>query len=273
MDCQHTSLIRDIQAIKSNSPVILNLTNFVAMDFNANALLALGASPIMAHAPEELSELIQISNAVVINIGTLDTIFVKSIHTALDESQKFQKPVIFDPVGAGASRFRTETALSILNHSAIRVIRGNASEIHALIDNSKSEDSKKFSKGVDTMLSSQSVFSYAKNYVQNKNFTICVSGSTDFVFSKEKIASIDHGDPLMTQVTAMGCSTTAIIGAFLAVNTNAFEATLHAMTLMGIVGEIAKHKSSGPGSFRVQFLDSLANITADDVHNLNIKFL
>lgn len=239
-----------IQLIRSQSPLVLNLTNHVAMDLTANALLAVGASPIMANEIDELSELVKISSSIVINIGTLNKAFIESAQFTLAEAKKYQKTVVLDPVGAGATKLRTETAKLFLKEYAPTVVRGNASEITALFEEVSG-------KGVDTTLSSESVREKLKEYTKKLDTVFVVSGKTDYVFYQGKVTEVTGGDPMMTEVTAMGCTATSLIGAFLSVVPSAYQAAIEAMTLMARAGERAKQKCEGPGSFRVSFLDAL----------------
>lgn len=254
MDSILTSLRRDVQAIRVQSPLVLNLTNLVAMDLNANALLALGASPIMAHAPEEMAELVQISGAVVINIGTLDARFIECARVALDAAQRWNKPVVLDPVGAGASQLRTTTAREFFAHPAVRAVRANASEMAALLNLQGA-----VTKGVDSLLSSHEIQEHIKHKAQERDVVLAVSGATDFIFYQNEVEMVTGGDPLMTKVTAMGCSATAIMGAFCAINSNFFAAATHAMITMKKAGGAAKTNARGPGRFRVEFLDALSH--------------
>lgn len=254
MDSILASLQRDVQTIRAQSPLVLNLTNFVAMDLNANALLALGASPIMAHATEELSELVQISGAVVINIGTLDAQFIESARVTLEAARKWNKPVVLDPVGAGASQLRTNAAREFFAHPAVRVVRANASEMAALLNLQEAT-----TKGVDSTLSSSDIQNLIQNKAHEKDVVLAVSGATDFIFYRNQMERITGGCAMMTQVTAMGCSATAIVGAFCAINPNFFAATTHAMMTMKKAGEAAKKQAHGPGHFRAHFLDALSH--------------
>lgn len=247
------SFQQSLQLIRKQAPVVLNLTNTVAMDLTANALLAVGALPIMAHEPLELSDLVKIASAVVINIGTLDKNFLASCCFALEEATKWGTPIIFDPVGAGATRLRTDTARTFLREFPLSVVRGNASEIMALFETVST-------KGVDSTLASDSVVEQVKQHSLDTNTVFVVSGKTDFILFRGNEKRVEFGDPMMTRVTAMGCTATAIIGAFASVQPSYFEAAVDAMTLMGVAGEMAKKTSRGTGSFRTSFLDALSNI-------------
>ncbi len=264
-----TALVRDIYNVQTQSPLVLNLTNYVAMDFNANSLLAVGASPVMSVEKEELADLIQLSKCIVVNIGTLSQEFCKTVEYALDQASLYNKPVVFDPVGAGASQLRTLFAQKIFAHDAVKIIRGNASEIMNVCEFSTQ------TKGVDSTLHSEDVFLEIQKYLKNKSHSkiISISGAIDYIVSDCKISSVHHGDPLMASVTGIGCSASALIAAFLAINDDFAEAALHAAIVMGIAGEKAKKISKGPGSFRAEFLDALYNLNKDDFQNLKVNLL
>lgn len=266
MDAFRASLFENLQNIRDSSPLILNLTNLVAMDFNANALLALGASPIMSQAQQEITELVSLSRSVVINIGTLNTEFLETAQFVLIEAKKYGKPVVLDPVGAGATHLRTETARSFFCRD-MSAVRGNASEIASLFENARS------TKGVDSTISSDSVMGLVRAQTKKIKTVVTVSGETDYVIFEGKVAALSHGDPMMAKVTAMGCTATALIGAFLAVSPSAFHASVQAMAVMGIAGEKAKKSCSGPGSFRTAFLDALHNLSEKDFSELRVQFI
>lgn len=252
------SLRGDLSLIKKRNPVILNLANYVAMDLSANALLALGASPMMSEAREEIPELLQIADALVINLGTLDPGFCERALLAAEWAVAFRKPVVLDPVGAGASNLRTEFARQLAK-MAPTVIRGNASELSALFQQTSS------THGVDASVSCESVVSSLRSFADNSQTVLALSGATDFVLDQKRTAVIRHenpaqasnGNPMMTKITAMGCTATALLAAFLAIDPCPFQSAVHAAISMEIAGENAKKTSRGPGSFRVAFIDAL----------------
>jgi hydroxyethylthiazole kinase len=233
------------------------------MNTTANALLAIGASPIMAHAIEEVEEIVGISKsaggALVINIGTLSEKWIASMSKAMKAAKNQGVPIIFDPVGAGASKWRTETCKQLVAESNPTVIRGNASEIMALIDAGIR------TKGVDSSESSDSATQSAKSLAAKLNTTVCVSGETDVITDGTQVMTVKNGDPLMPKVTGLGCTATALIGAFAAVNPNPLYAATHAMAVMGIAGEIAAEKAAGPGTLQLYFYDALFKLDKDQI--------
>ena len=251
MNQQH--LKRDLALIRAKSPLVHNITNYVAMNFSANALLAIGASPVMAHAVEEMEDMVGIASALVINIGTLDAEWVKGMLTAGRSAHRLGKPIVLDPVGVGATPYRTQTAWQIIRECHPTIIRGNASEIMALVN----ADIK--SKGVDSSQSSDDAVESAKQLAKTTGAVVVISGATDYITDGTRVETITNGSPLMTQVTAMGCTASSIVGAFAGINPDPFEASLHGMALMGICGERAVAKKASPGSLMINFIDELAS--------------
>lgn len=257
----------NIRLVRERSPLVHNITNYVVMNNTANALLAAGASPVMAHAVEEVEDMVKIAGSLVINIGTLSENWIKAMKLSLQKANELGKPVILDPVGAGATPYRNKTISELLRTGNFDVIRGNASEIKAMYI----ADSK--TKGVDSTDDSESA-GYAAKLLNNKyGSVICVSGDPDLIISGKKIARVKNGHPLMTKVTGMGCICTAVIGAFIAVAEDKFDAVVSAMALVGVTGELALEKSSGPASLQVNFIDKLYTITEDEFKaKINVKY-
>lgn len=229
------------------------------MNTTANALLALGASPVMAHAAEEVEEMATLARALVLNIGTLSPAWIDAMLLAGRTAVARQCPIVFDPVGAGATRFRTATAERLLEQLEPTLIRGNASEIRALVAHEQS------TKGVDSTHASSDALDAARVLTARYRSVVIVSGSTDYIVSAGRVARIANGHPLMPRVTGLGCTATALTGAFAAVSASPFDAAIGAMAVMGIAGEMAAEQSRGPASFLVNFLDALYLISADDI--------
>lgn len=253
------SLIRDLNAVRSQSPLVQNITNYVAMNTTANALLAVGASPVMAHAVEEVVDMANIASSLVINIGTLSKNWVDAMIKAGKAAQEKDIPVIFDPVGAGATAYRTETSLQIISECHPTVIRGNASEITSLVEE------KGNTKGVDSSATSESAVYHAQLLAENTGAVVVISGTVDYIIDSQSLIEVRNGSPLMGKVTGLGCTATAIVGAFAAVNKNYLHAAAHAMTVMGITGEIAAKKSAGPGTMQMHFLDALYMLSQNEI--------
>jgi hydroxyethylthiazole kinase len=248
----------NIKKVRTLSPLVHNITNYVVMNSSANALLAAGASPVMAHAEEEVRDMVRIANSLVLNIGTLSKQWIDSMKIALKEANRIGKPVILDPVGAGATSYRTETVKDLLNTGTISVLRGNASEIMALMS------AGLHTKGVESTESPENAVRSAKLLQQKYKCIICISGKIDYILSQDEIAGIHNGHEMMSRITGMGCSATALIGAFAGITNDYFEAAISGMALMGVAGELAVKESSGPGSLQIHFFDKLNNLTSKD---------
>jgi hydroxyethylthiazole kinase len=250
-------LATDLNAIREKSPLVHNITNYVVMNNTANALLSIGASPVMAHAIEEVTDMVNIASALVINMGTLSEKWVDAMIAAGSAANRKGIPVVFDPVGAGATPYRNMVADSIVKLCRPDIIRGNGSEIMALAK----EHVK--TKGVDSTASSNSAIEAAKRLASQTGAVVVISGPEDFITDGVTVLSVKNGSLLMPKVTGMGCTASAIVGAFAAVNPNYLEAATHAMAAMGVTGEIAARKSEGPGTMQLNFLDELHKLTAE----------
>ena len=254
-------LIEDLQKIREKSPLIHNITNYVVMNNTANALLSIGASPVMAHAVDEIEEMTQLASALVINIGTLNKEWVDAMILAGKVAFRKGTPIIFDPVGAGATSYRTNTCKQIIEECKPSIIRGNASEIMALVNANVQ------TKGVDSSNSSDSAVDSAKSLALTSNSVVVISGQTDYITDGKIVEIVKNGSPMMARVTGLGCTATSIIASFAAVNADMLQAATHGMVIMGIVGEIAARKATGNGSLQVCFLDELYNLSAETIKN------
>ncbi len=254
MKLQSKDLCVDVQHLRDNAPLVHNITNFVVMNNTANALLAIGASPVMAHAVEEVAEMTALASALVINIGTLSQKWIEAMALAMTAARKHGVPIVFDPVGAGATGFRTRTCLDLLEQVTPTVIRGNASEIMALAGDAVQ------TKGVDSSAAASDAGNAARALAEKYGCVVCVSGAVDLVTDGQRVARVRNGHPLMPKVTGLGCTATAMVGAFCAVNSDSLVATSHAMMTMGICGEIAAEQAAGPGTFQVQLIDAFYNL-------------
>lgn len=253
-------LWQDVEKIRTTRPLIHNITNYVVMEFTANALLALGASPVMAHAREEAAEMAALAGALVLNIGTLSPDWVEAMHLARQTALAGGIPVVLDPVGCGATAYRTQTARALLQEARLDVIRGNASEMAALHGAAKAA-----THGVDSAMTVSDAEQAAISLAATQTRVAVISGPTDLIAGPNGVSRVTNGHAMMARVTGMGCSASALIGAFCAVNPDFEAAALHAMIVMGLCGELAAEKSSGPGTFKVAFLDALYALTEETV--------
>lgn len=241
--------------MRTTAPLVQNITNYVAMNVMANVLLAAGASPAMVHAEEEAAEFAAFTQALTINIGTLSAPWVRSMQAAARMAQSRGTPWVLDPVAAGATQFRRETAAALLAERPT-VIRGNASEILAL------SGAAAAGKGVDAADGVDVAEAGARALAQATGAVVAVTGAVDYVTDGARACRIANGHPLMPQVTALGCSLTGVVGAFL-VGQSTFDATVAALAYYGLAGEMAATGAKGPGSFAVAFIDALSTLTPE----------
>jgi len=250
---------RDIQRIRAEAPLVHNITNYVVMNLTANALLALGASPVMAHAEEEVEEMAGIARALVLNIGTLSPPWIDAMVKAGRFARNSGTPIVLDPVGAGATRFRTDAVQRLLQEAPPTIIRGNASEIRAL------SSAGQGTKGVDSVHTPDQAIEAARALASRQHCVVTVSGATDIIVSEAAVVRVANGHAMMPRVTGLGCTATALTGAFAAVNPSALDAAAHAMAVMGIAGEMAAEQCQGPGTFEPRFLDALFLVQESDI--------
>ncbi len=253
------NLAASLDKVRTQSPLVHCITNYVAMNFNANALLAIGASPVMAHATDEMADMTAIASSLVLNIGTLDAQWVEGIFAAGNSMRALGKPIVFDPVGSGATPYRTAICKRIIEECRPTIIRGNGSEILSLVDASV------LSKGVDSSVASSSALEAAKALAKSSGAVVVISGATDYNTDGERVETITNGSTMMTAVTAMGCTATVIVAAFAAVCPPPFDAALYAMALMGVCGEKAAAISAAPATLNVNFLDLLYTIGSEEL--------
>jgi hydroxyethylthiazole kinase len=248
---------KNLNLIRKKNPLVHNITNLVVMNVTANALLAMGASPVMAHAQNEVREMVKLSSALVLNIGTLSEDWIASMMAAGEKASELNIPIVLDPVGSGATAFRTISALKLTENLKISVIRGNPSEILSL----QNTDSK--TKGVDSIHTVYDAAETARGLAERLKTTLAVTGSTDIVTDGKRMIRIFNGHPLMSYITGSGCMATAIIAAFLAVDDDPVSASATALSFFGLAGEFAGKDSAGPGTFMVRLLDALYNMTPE----------
>lgn len=243
-----------LAAIRKNAPLVHNITNFVVMNSSANILLALGASPVMAHSRREVGEMAAMAGALVINIGTLAESWVEAMLLAAKTANEKGIPVILDPVGAGATVYRSQAVQTILDETNIAVIRGNASEVLSLMV----ADVK--TKGVDSSVAvSDELVGAAGAIARQHGCIVAISGATDLVTDGDRMLRVTNGVPLMTRVTGLGCGLSAVVGAFCTqADADRLAAVAAAFGFYGLCGELALAVSDRPGSFYVAFLDALS---------------
>ncbi|WP_051229058.1 hydroxyethylthiazole kinase [Paludibacterium yongneupense] len=258
---------QDICAVRSGAPLVHSITNLVVMAVNANALLAAGAAPVMAHALPEVGDMARLAGALVVNIGTLEPEWVDSMEAAMCAARDAGKPIVLDPVGAGATAYRNQVLARLLAAVSPTVIRGNASEIMALAGQAAA------ARGVDSQDASSAALEAARALAQAHNAVVCVSGATDYVLDGSgRCAALSNGDVWMTRMTGTGCSASALVGAFCAVQGDPWRATVSAMSLTALAGELGARRARaaglGVGSLQALWLDALQGLSRDELVSL-----
>jgi hydroxyethylthiazole kinase len=250
-------IVEDLIEIKDLKPLIHNITNYVVMNDTANVLIHLGASPAMVHAREEVEEFVRLSNALVLNIGTATPAWIESMLLAGKAANAQGVPVVFDPVGVGATRFRSESSLRILEEVKVAVVRGNAAEV-SILGGIEAQV-----KGVDAGFISQTPAFIAKQTANRLGTTVAVTGPQDAISNGEQVLLVNNGHEMLCGLTGTGCMVTAMTGAFLAIQADPMQAALGALVCFGIAGQRAAKLTSAPGSFRVALMDEIYRLKGD----------
>ena len=241
---------RTLSAIRARAPLVHNITDLVVTNNTANALLAIGASPAMVEGTDEVGEFARVAAALVVNLGTMNADRAAAIRLAVHAAIEAGTPWVLDPVAVGAIGYRTGLARELITCRPT-AIRGNPSEIRALAGESGG------GKGVDTRSGPEAALNAAQDLARQVGTTVAVTGATDYVTDGQRVIAITNGDPLMTRVTGLGCTATAILGACVAVELDAVTAAAHALAIIGVAGELAAERARGPGSLQLELLDAL----------------
>ncbi len=250
----------NLRHVKEKNPLIHHITNYVTVNDCANIVLAIGGSPVMADDLEEVAEMVGFASALVLNIGTLNSRTIESMLVAGLRAKELGIPVIFDPVGVGATNLRTNTSEKLIGKLKPEVIRGNMSEIKVLAGLEVAI------KGVDSLADEQDGSIVAKKFASELGSVIAITGKTDVISDGSQVCLLDNGHKILADVTGTGCMTTSLVGTFCGVNKDYFTATVSGIISMGLAGEIA-HASlrhgEGIGTFRARLLDSIYNLTPE----------
>ena len=246
-----------IERIRQERPLIHNITNMVAMNDSANIILAIGGLPIMAHAKEEVSEMVKAAGALVLNIGTLTPEQIDSMIVAGEQANNLKKPVVLDPVGAGATYLRTESALRLQEKIKIDIIRGNHAEVSILAG------LKGDIKGVESVGSGENAVKVALSLACKYNQVVIITGKRDIVTDGKTVIEINNGSPMLGTITATGCMVTSLIATFAAVCNDYVMASTGALVCFGLAGERAAVRAQGPGSFKVNLFDEIYNLNKE----------
>jgi hydroxyethylthiazole kinase len=245
--------------VRQNHPLVHHITNYVTVNDCANITICAGGAPIMADAKEEMTEMAGIVGSLVLNIGTLNSVQIESMITAGMKANERKIPIILDPVGAGASRFRTDTARRLLDKLDITLLKGNAGEIGVLAGaNGKV-------RGVDSAGLTGDPITIAKDFAACSGLTVVVSGVTDIVTDGKRVILVENGHPMMGSISGTGCMAASVTGAFAAESDDPVKAAAAALATFGIAGERAAAGARGPYSFKVALFDELAGLTPADL--------
>jgi hydroxyethylthiazole kinase len=243
----------DLAALREHRPLVHQITNYVVMNETANATLALGALPVMAHAREEVEEMVGLAGALVLNIGTLSPHWVEAMLLAAQVANARGIPVVLDPVGAGATAYRTETARRVLDEAEIAVLRGNPGEVATLVG------AEAEVRGVESIDAGGDPGELAREAARTLGVVASVTGPVDHVSDGERVLAIANGHELLARITGTGCMSSAITGCFLAVRADSpLEAAAEALVAFGVAGEDAARDARGPGTFHAFLYDALA---------------
>ena len=244
-----------LRALRERKPLVHQITNYVVMNETANATLALGALPVMAHAREEVEEMVGLASALVLNIGTLSPHWVEAMLLAGKAANAGGVPVVLDPVGAGATRYRTETARRILGEVDVAVLRGNQGEVATLVGVAAEV------RGVESIGGGGEPTELARTAAETLGVVASVTGPVDHVSDGSSVLTVANGHELLAAVTGTGCMASAMTGCFLAVKRDApLEAAAEALAAFGVAAEDAARDARGPGTFHVGLYDALANL-------------
>lgn len=247
-----------LSLVRKRKPLVHHITNIVVANDNANTMLALGALPVMAFAREEVEEMVAQAQALVVNLGTLTVEVVESALRAGRRANALGVPVVLDPVGAGATRFRTESALFFLERVRVTILRGNAGETKALLGLSSRV------RGVESEEEEVDRARIAQEAAKRFSTVSVVTGAVDFVSDGKRVVAVHNGHPLLARVTGTGCMATSLCGAFVGVAGDPFLASVAALGFLGVCAEKAASLAVGPGSFRVHLFDTLYTLGEDE---------
>ncbi|HBY57634.1 MAG TPA: hydroxyethylthiazole kinase [Candidatus Atribacteria bacterium] len=259
-------IFETMERIRQERPLIHNITNMVAMNDSANIILAIGGLPIMAHAQAEVREMVRAAGALVLNIGTLTSEQIDSMVAAGEEANGLKKPIVLDPVGAGATYMRTESALRLQERVKIDIVRGNYAEVSVLAG------LKGNIKGVESVGSEKNSVEVARTLARKHNQVVIITGEKDIVTDGKIGLEISNGSPMLRTITATGCMVTSLIATFAAVCDDYVLASAGALVCFGLAGERAAVGAKGPGSFKMNLFDEVYNLNEEIIcKDLKVK--
>jgi len=248
-----------LKKVRDKRPLVHHITNYVTVNDCANITLCVGGAPVMADAIEEVEEMVHLASALVLNIGTLNSAQVESMLKAGRAANRLSIPVVLDPVGAGATKLRTEVARKLLDQLDITILKGNAGEIGVLAGTGGSV------RGVDSMGAQGDPVMVASELARTSGAIVIMSGPTDVVSDGKRTSLVDNGHAMMGSISGTGCMAASVAGAFAAVNEDKVLAATAAMVSLGIVGENSAKRAEGPGSFKMALFDEMAALAPEEM--------
>ena len=245
------------ERIHGERPLLHHITNFVVMNDTANVTLHAGALPVMAHAKEEVAEMVSAAGALVLNPGTLTPQWVEAMLVAGHRANELSIPIVLDPVGAGATNLRTESNLRLLRELEIAIVRGNSGEIGALGGLGGEV------KGVEATKEVENPVEVAKAFAKQFRVTVAITGKRDIISDGERVMAVDNGDAMLKTITGTGCMATTMVAAFAAVERDYYLAATGGLVCFGLAAERAAPQARGPASFKVALLDEIYNLNRE----------
>jgi hydroxyethylthiazole kinase len=259
MDRINSRVAESLARVRAEKPLIHHITNLVVMNDTANVTLHIGALPVMAHAVEEVAEMVRQAGALLLNTGTLTPAGVESMLIAGRKANELQIPIVLDPVGAGATELRTQTNIHLLDELQMAIVRGNAGEIGVL------SGAGGVVKGVESIEGVSEPVAVAQHMARERKTVIAISGKRDVVSDGERVLGVDNGHEWLTTLTGTGCMATTVIAVFAAVERDNVVAAAGGLACFGLAAELAAEKANGPASFKVSLFDQLYNLTPQQV--------
>ena len=250
---KYSSILEEVRRV---NPLVHQITNYVTVNDCANMTICFGAAPVMSHAVQDVVDLDQVASALVLNIGTLDENQIEGMLAAGKTAAKRGIPIILDPVGAGATPYRTQTAKRFMDELPITVVKGNAGEIGVLAGVAAEV------RGVDSAGISGDAKEAARSLAREAGVTVVMSGAEDIITDGVRTVGVKNGVPMMGSISGTGCMANPCVAAACCV-ADTVDACVSAMAALGIAGELAAASANGPGSFKPAFFDAVYNLTAE----------
>lgn len=258
-----TQIVEDFTLVRTKKPLVHHITNFVVMNETANLTLCVGGLPIMSHAKEEVAEMVKVASVLLLNIGTLTPEWIESMLIAGKQANQSGIPIILDPVGAGATKLRTESSHRLMQELKIAIVRGNLAEVATLAGHQAEI------RGVESIGASSEKEIVANTLAEKYQCVVAITGAQDVVSDGRNIAFIDNGHVMMTTVTGTGCMSTTVLACFAGVQRDYFRAAVSGLVAYGIAGELAAKTTDGkPGSFHTALYDSMKQLADSDITKL-----